>query len=77
MLLIAIALLQSSAPAQGGATSEPAATPTAAQEATEPASEEPKMKRVCHKVMDPRVPTIAEAHTVCKYVPADKGKPAK
>lgn len=79
MLLIAIALLQASAPAQAGAASGPGATPTATPtpEATEPQPEEPKMKRVCRKVMDPRVPTLAGMQTVCKYVPADKGKTAK
>ncbi|MFD1611287.1 hypothetical protein ACFSCW_05660 [Sphingomonas tabacisoli] len=77
MLLIAIALLQAAAPVQSGTTPEPAATPAAAQDATDAAPEEPKMKRVCHKEMDPRVPTLAGMQTVCKYVPADKVKTKK
>ena len=78
MILFAIALLQA-APAAANATAEPAATPAAepAEEAAEAAPAEPKMKRVCRKVIDQRVGTLAGRQTVCKYVPADEDKPKR
>lgn len=76
MILFAIALLQAAAPVQANATTEPAAVSAAqpAEEATEAAPAEPKMKRVCRKVIDQRVGTLAGRQTVCKYVPADEDK---
>lgn len=76
MLLFAIALLQAGAPAQTNATAEPATVPAAqpTEDASEAAPPEPKMKRVCRKVMDPRVSTLASRQTVCKFVPADEDK---
>ena len=72
MILIAIALLQASAPIQTSATAEPAAAP-AAQPAEEApaAAAKPKMKRVCRMKIDPRVGTLASRHRVCEYVEAD------
>ena len=70
MFLVAVALLQATAPAQSAASVEPVAV----AEASVPAEigvAEPKMKRVCRKVMDPRVNTLAGRETVCKYVPVE------
>ena len=75
MLLVAIALLQSAVPVQSAAA-QPAAVPAQdVQDADVPP--EPKMKRVCRKVIDPRVNTLAARQTVCKYVPADDPKVAQ
>lgn len=76
MILFAIALLQAAAPVQTNAAAEPAPVSAAqpAEEATEAAPAEPKMKRVCRKVIDQRVGTLAGRQTVCKYVPADEDK---
>lgn len=74
MILFAIALLQAAAPSQASTTAEPAAQPN---EATEAAPPEPKMKRVCRKVIDPRVGTLGSRQTVCKFVPADEDKSPK
>jgi len=73
MILIAIALLQATAPMQTNATTEPAAVaaqPGEQTAAAEPAK--PKMKRVCRMKMDPRVNTLASRHRVCEYVQADE-----
>lgn len=75
MILVAIALLQATAPAQNASSVQPVAAPEAPP-AADGGSEGPKMKRVCKKVMDPRVPTLASRQTVCKYVPADEDKPS-
>jgi hypothetical protein len=76
MLLFAIALLQAGAPAQTTAAAEPStvSAPQPTEGAAEPAPPEPKMKRVCRKVMDPRVSTLASRQTVCKFVPLDEDK---
>lgn len=76
MILFALALLQAAAPVQTNATAEPAAVPAAepGNDAADAAPPEPKMKRVCRKVIDPRVGTLASRQTVCKYVPADEDK---
>lgn len=71
MLLVAFALLQAAAPAQSAASVEPVAT----AEASVPAEigvAEPKMKKVCRKVIDPRVNTLAARETVCRYVPVEE-----
>ena len=79
MILFAIALLQAAAPSQASATAEPAPAPAAqtAEDTTEAAPPEPKMKRVCRKVIDPRVGTLGSRQTVCKFVPADEDKSPK
>ena len=69
MLLIAIALLQAAEPAQDAAV-QPVSEPVPAAEASED-SPEMKMKKVCRKVVDPRVGTLAGRHTVCKYEQAE------
>lgn len=77
MLLVAIALLQSAEPVQTSTSTQPpeASVPAApAEEATD--APEMKMKRVCRKVIDPRVGTLGSRQTVCKYV-QDDGEPAK
>lgn len=75
MILFALALLQAAAPVQTNTTAEPAAAPAVQPAETADATPpEPKMKRVCHKVMDPRVSTLASRHTECKFVPADEDK---
>jgi hypothetical protein len=76
MILFAIALLQAAAPTQTNGTAEPAGVPTAqpTEELAAAAPAEPKMKRVCRKVIDPRVGTLMSRQTVCKFVPADEGK---
>jgi hypothetical protein len=75
MMLIVIALLQAT-PVQTDANAQPPASeqPAAAEV---PETPEPKMKRVCRKVMDPRTPTLAARQTVCKYVPADEDTTAR
>ena len=75
MILFALALLQAAAPVQTNTTAEPAAVPAAQPEETADATPPaPKMKRVCHTEMDPRVNTLASRHRVCSYVQADAAK---
>ena len=71
MMLIALALLQAVPPAEDQTAAQPAPPPAQEQPAADDAPE-PKMKRVCRKVMDPRVNTLAGRQTVCKFVPADE-----
>jgi hypothetical protein len=72
MIVIAIALLQATAPMQTSATAEPAAAPAVeAEEQAPPAATKPKMKRVCRMKMDPRVGTLSSRQRVCEYVRAD------
>ena len=75
MILFAIALLQAGVPAEEPAATQPVSTPTPEEPAAD-APQEPKMKRVCRRVIDPRVNTLAGRQTVCKYVPADDPKVA-
>lgn len=76
MILVAFALLQATAPAQNASSVQPVEAPEPEPAAVDDAPEM-KMKRVCRKVMDPRVPTLASRQTVCKYVPADEDTPSK
>lgn len=77
MFVFAIALLQVAAPSQAGTPPEPVVAPQPVEESADAAPPEPKMKRVCRKVIDPRVGTLAGRQTVCKYVPADDAPPRK
>lgn len=78
MMLLAIALLQATAPMQTNATTEPAAvTAQASEEAAAAEPAKPKMKRVCRMKMDPRVNTLASRQRVCEYVRADQDSSPK
>jgi hypothetical protein len=77
MFLVAIALLQAAPSAAPTSTNDAQPAAAAQAEPVDDAPEGPKMKKICRKVMDPRVPTLASRQTVCKYVPADEDKSSK
>lgn len=75
MMLVAL-LLQAAQPAEPAppvetASETPVAAPAPPAEAAAPEPTEPKMKKVCRKVIDPRVGTLAARRTECKYVQLD------
>lgn len=74
MILVAIALLQATAPAQNASSVQPVVA--AEPEPAAADAPEMKMKRVCKRVVDPRVGTLSSRQTVCKFVPADEDKPS-
>ncbi|HYZ48024.1 MAG TPA: hypothetical protein VE567_03935 [Sphingomonas sp.] len=78
-MLIAVALLQAAAPAQNAASVQPVAAPVQSEAAADAADAqpEPKMKRVCRKVMDSRVNLLSTRQTVCKFVPVAENGTAK
>ena len=73
MLTVAFLLLQVAA-AEATQTAE--AAPANAAVVSADAPDEPKMKRVCRKVMDPRVNSLSSRTLQCKYVPADAAEVA-
>lgn len=76
MILVALALLQATVPEQEPAQVQPTSVATEAEadaaEAEAPAPDEPKMKKVCRKVSDPRLGALAARQTRCKYVPLEE-----
>ncbi len=71
MMWVALILLQVSAPVEEPSEAQPISVAAEAEEPTEAEPAEPKMKKICRKVMDPRVGTLSARRTVCKYVQVD------
>jgi hypothetical protein len=78
MILVALALLQAAVPEQEPAQPQPAIVAAQAEGAeadtdeAADAPDEPKMKKVCRKVSDPRLGALAARQMRCKYVPLEE-----